>query len=98
MGTSIVSTQTARGVFYLLIMAAFSIHAFSYPMAMVLSTLTSAPWLQTSNPDVFAVGDVAAFPLKLTGAVTRQEHVTNCRWEESQRLWRCHSCADQRLS
>lgn len=35
--------------------------------------------LQTSNPDVYAVGDVAAFPLKLTGAVTRQEHVTNCR-------------------
>lgn len=35
--------------------------------------------LQSSNPDVYAVGDVAAFPLKLTGAVTRQEHVTNCR-------------------
>ncbi|GAB4823794.1 hypothetical protein N2152v2_010840 [Parachlorella kessleri] len=35
--------------------------------------------LQTSDPDVYAVGDVAAFPLKLTGAVTRQEHVTNSR-------------------
>lgn len=34
---------------------------------------------QTSNPDVYAAGDVVAFPLKLTGAVTRQEHVTNCR-------------------
>ena len=35
--------------------------------------------LQTSNPDVYAIGDVAAFPLKLTGVTTRQEHVTCCR-------------------
>ncbi len=35
--------------------------------------------MQSSNPDVYAVGDVAAFPLKLTGQVTRQEHVVNCR-------------------
>ncbi|GMH38143.1 hypothetical protein BSKO_06027 [Bryopsis sp. KO-2023] len=36
--------------------------------------------LQTSNPDVYAVGDVAAFPLKVKGGeLQRQEHVTNCR-------------------
>ncbi|PRW59212.1 monodehydroascorbate reductase [Chlorella sorokiniana] len=35
--------------------------------------------LRTSNPDVYAIGDVAAFPLKLTGVTTRQEHVTCCR-------------------
>lgn len=35
--------------------------------------------LQTSNPDVYAIGDVAAFPLKVSGAITRQEHVTNAR-------------------
>jgi len=35
---------------------------------------------QTSNPDVYAVGDVAAFPLLMYGGRTqRQEHVTNCR-------------------
>lgn len=36
--------------------------------------------LQSSHPDVYAVGDVAAFPLQLTGgAIVRQEHVTACR-------------------
>lgn len=36
--------------------------------------------LQTSEPDVFAVGDLAAFPLKMyDNLVTRQEHVQNCR-------------------
>ncbi len=36
--------------------------------------------LQTSNPDVYAIGDVAAFPLQLTGGnLVRQEHVTCCR-------------------
>ena len=36
--------------------------------------------LQTSNPDVYAVGDIAAFPLTLYGGkVTRQEHVVNAR-------------------
>lgn len=43
-----------------------------------IEALPSRP-LQSSNPDVYAVGDVAAFPLKLTGQVTRQEHVVNCR-------------------
>ncbi len=47
---------------------------------------TSLPWLQTSDPDVYAVGDVAAFPLKLTGAVTRQEHVTNSRCADTSSL------------
>ena len=37
--------------------------------------------MQTSNPDVYAIGDVACFPLKLTGgALVRQEHATCCRW------------------
>lgn len=36
--------------------------------------------MQSSNPDVYAIGDVAAFPLKIKGGVLqRQEHVTNCR-------------------
>lgn len=36
--------------------------------------------LRTSNPDVYAIGDVAAFPLKIAGGtLQRQEHVTNCR-------------------
>lgn len=36
--------------------------------------------MQTSDPNVYAVGDVAAFPLTKYGhRVTRQEHVTHCR-------------------
>jgi len=35
--------------------------------------------LQTSNPDVYAVGDIAAFPLLKYGITTRQEHVANAR-------------------
>ena len=36
--------------------------------------------LQTSHPDVYAIGDVATFPLKMYGgALARQEHVANCR-------------------
>ena len=37
--------------------------------------------LQTSNPDVYAVGDIAAFPLTLYGGkLNRQEHVTHARY------------------
>ena len=37
--------------------------------------------LQTSNPDVYAVGDIAAFPLTMYGdQLNRQEHVANARW------------------
>lgn len=35
--------------------------------------------LRTSDPSVYAIGDVAAFPLLMYGQVTRQEHVTNAR-------------------
>ena len=36
--------------------------------------------LHTSHPDVYAIGDVATFPLKMYGGVLgRQEHVANCR-------------------
>ena len=36
--------------------------------------------LQTSDENVYAIGDVAAFPQKLeNGTLTRQEHVVNCR-------------------
>lgn len=43
--------------------------------------------LQTSNPDVYAVGDIAAFPLTLYGGkVSRQEHVVNARLALS-KLW-----------
>ena len=47
-----------------------------------LSSLCPAlhPGSQTSNPDVYAVGDIAAFPLLLSGKVVRQEHVVNSRW------------------
>ena len=41
--------------------------------------------MRTSVPDVYAVGDVAAFPLlRDGGAVVRQEHVTNCRQTAAQ--------------
>ncbi len=40
--------------------------------------------LQTSNPDVYAVGDIAAFPLTMYGGkVNRQEHVVNARFVKS---------------
>lgn len=36
--------------------------------------------LQTSNPDVYAAGDIAAFPLTMYGGkINRQEHVVNAR-------------------
>ena len=35
--------------------------------------------LVTSDPDVYAVGDIAAFPLSKYNTVTRQEHVANAR-------------------
>ena len=36
--------------------------------------------LQTSNPDVYAVGDIAAFPLVMyDNKINRQEHVVNAR-------------------
>eukprot|EP01024_Parvocaulis_polyphysoides_P052059 TRINITY_DN5127_c0_g1_i5.p2 TRINITY_DN5127_c0_g1~~TRINITY_DN5127_c0_g1_i5.p2 ORF type:complete len:444 (-),score=72.43 TRINITY_DN5127_c0_g1_i5:265-1596(-) len=42
-------------------------------------------FMRTSNPDVYAIGDVAAFPLKMYGGtVQRQEHVTNCRQTAAQ--------------
>ena len=40
--------------------------------------------LQTSNPDVYAVGDVAAFPLTKYGITTRQEHVAHARGSATQ--------------
>ena len=37
--------------------------------------------LQTSNADVYAVGDIAAFPLVMyDNKVSRQEHVVNARY------------------
>ena len=37
-------------------------------------------FMRTSAPDVYAVGDCAAFPLTMAGgAITRQEHVTHAR-------------------
>ena len=53
------------------------------------------PWLQycqvdgklkTSNPDVYAVGDIAAYPLKRYGITTRQEHVVNARQTGAQAI------------
>lgn len=36
--------------------------------------------LQTSNSDVYAVGDIAAFPLLMyDNEINRQEHVVNAR-------------------
>lgn len=35
--------------------------------------------LQSSNPDIYAIGDIAAYPLKRYGTTTRQEHVKNAR-------------------
>lgn len=35
--------------------------------------------MQTSDPDVYAIGDLAAFELKEYNTVTRQEHVAHAR-------------------
>eukprot|EP01025_Chloroclados_australasicus_P024076 TRINITY_DN2423_c0_g1_i3.p2 TRINITY_DN2423_c0_g1~~TRINITY_DN2423_c0_g1_i3.p2 ORF type:complete len:462 (-),score=75.19 TRINITY_DN2423_c0_g1_i3:121-1506(-) len=36
--------------------------------------------MKSSDPDVYAVGDIASFPLKMYGGnYARQEHVTHCR-------------------
>jgi monodehydroascorbate reductase (NADH) len=41
--------------------------------------------LQTSVDDVYAIGDVAAFPLLAAdGAIVRQEHVTHARSSAAQ--------------
>eukprot|EP01023_Acetabularia_acetabulum_P041787 TRINITY_DN4094_c0_g1_i2.p1 TRINITY_DN4094_c0_g1~~TRINITY_DN4094_c0_g1_i2.p1 ORF type:complete len:641 (+),score=95.67 TRINITY_DN4094_c0_g1_i2:745-2667(+) len=51
--------------------------------------------MKTSNPDVYAVGDVAAFPLKMYGnKVQRQEHVQNCRESAYQAVNSIMSSAD----
>ena len=40
--------------------------------------------LQSSDPDVFVIGDLAAFPLpRYGGKVSRQEHVQVCRTSSS---------------
>lgn len=49
------------------------------PFLTSSSFLQTNGFMQTSNPDVYAVGDVAAFPLKKYGITTRQEHVANAR-------------------
>lgn len=54
--------------------------------------------MQTSVPGVYAIGDVAAFPLlRAGGALARQEHVTHARSSASHAvkaiLGRCgHAC------
>jgi len=41
--------------------------------------------MKTSDPDVYAIGDVATFPLKMAGGkFVRQEHVTHCRSSAAQ--------------
>ncbi|GAQ83938.1 Monodehydroascorbate reductase [Klebsormidium nitens] len=35
--------------------------------------------LQSSNPDVYAIGDTAAFPIKILGSTSRVEHVDHAR-------------------
>lgn len=46
--------------------------------------------LRTSDPDVYAIGDVAAFPLlRAGGGLVRQEHVTHCRWVQGPSCFRC---------
>lgn len=63
----------------------------NYPCLPLVATIRVS--LQTSNPDVYAIGDVAAFPLQLTGGtIVRQEHVTCCRSVIPVRLWRMAAC------
>lgn len=45
---------------------------------MVISLQTDA-FFKTSVPDVYAVGDVATFPLKLFNELRRVEHVDHAR-------------------
>lgn len=59
------------------------------------SVLICAGWLQTdaffktSVPDVYAVGDVATFPLKLYNEIRRVEHVDHARKsaEQAVKVW-----------
>lgn len=48
--------------------------------AVSCCVVLDSPTLQTSAPDVWAVGDVASFPLLVAGGeLVRQEHVTHAR-------------------
>ena len=55
-----------------------SVYAYIYMGVCVMQVNGK---LQTSNPDIYAIGDVAAFPLNNYGLnkMFRQEHVANCR-------------------
>lgn len=44
-----------------------------------LSLLQTDAFFKTSVPDVYAVGDVATFPMKLYGDIRRVEHVDHAR-------------------
>jgi NADPH-dependent 2,4-dienoyl-CoA reductase/sulfur reductase-like enzyme len=49
------------------------------------STVPFVLWLQTSVDGVYAIGDVASFPLLVAGgALVRQEHVTHARSSAAQ--------------
>jgi monodehydroascorbate reductase (NADH) len=51
-------------------------------------------YLQTSAPDVYAVGDVAAFPLAREGGkLVRQEHVTHARASAAAAVQHILGCA-----
>ena len=53
---------------------------FGSQLELALGGIKVDGGLQTSAPGVFAIGDVATFPLKMYGgALARQEHVVNCR-------------------
>lgn len=57
-----------------------NVELFKGQLDIVLGGIKVDAHLQASVPDVYAVGDVASFPLVLyDGAVGRHEHVTHCR-------------------
>lgn len=53
---------------------------FSSQLELALGGIKVDDHCRTSVPDVYAMGDVATFPLKQNGGeLARQEHVVNCR-------------------
>jgi len=54
-------------------------HLFSDQLEMELGGIKVDGQFQSSIKDVYAVGDIAAFPLKIYDRVTRMEHVAHAR-------------------
>lgn len=73
----IVTVYVSEGCFYIL----------AYHTVCFL--LQTDGYFKTSEPDVYAVGDVATFPLKLYNELRRVEHVDHSRKSAEQSVKVC---------